>query len=714
MLKTLPMLALLRGRLLLLLLSAAIGLLARPAAQAQRRPTKRIPAAASPSADTTSGGASATPSKAPAKPAIAPGTYRVRGLNSRVSRKLRLRPDGTPDFVFINRYPFFEDKKALKAISKSEKRRQYHQTRLLLEDYVAKFGPVNFEKNPDMLWRLGQLLERDSQTIKAKAYYRLALKHSRSDIKKVQLYYDSLEEKNQELYVPLKTYYELVEYRKNLNTFHPPKGVYTTMGDAINSKAPDYGPALAGHDSLLIFSSKRKRRGLTGVVDEDLYTSRREGVSWTDAEPLPKPINSPNNEGSACLSKDGKTIFFARCECSTCHGNCDLYTATRGKDGKWGTPKSLGPLVNSFGWDSQPTLSQGEDTLYFASDRLGGFGLSDIYYTHKLRNGQWSPAENAGPVINTRDNEVSPFYHPLYHVLYFSSRGQLLNFGDFDIYKTYRVGGRWQEPKNIGPLVNGKGSEYYFTIDRESKNLYYARSEATELNNLDLYSFPLPMEAQPLATTKVEGTLLDSVSSKPLKGIVSIIDTDNGIEVASKFIRADGTFDFELIEGSHYAMLIQSNDFFSVEKQFELKGDTVMTLLTNSIDYRLPLIFKNLEFEQGKAAVLPAMQTTLDRIALFMVDHPTFRLSIAGHTDTSGDPEVNEKLSQDRAEAIRRYIERKGKLSPNRIESFGYGSSRPLKDEVSEADAKVNRRVEFKLMKPETGEQPADGGGFGK
>ncbi|MCI1189061.1 OmpA family protein [Hymenobacter sp. DH14] len=694
--------------LLVVLLGGSLGI---NAAVAQRQPVKKVPAAASPSADTTSGGASAAPRKMPtASPASTRPTYRVRALSGRTSRKLHLRPDGTPDFVNINKYPFFEDKKALRAIAKAEKKRQYHQARLLLEDYVAKFGPTNFAKNTDMIWHLGQLLQRDSQTVKAKAYYRLALKHSRADTKRIQLYYDSLEQKETPLYVPLKTYYDLVEYRKNLNTFHPPKGVYTSMGDAINSKAPDYGPALGGNDSLLIFSSKRHRRGLTGVVDEDLYTSHREGVSWTDAEPLPKPINSPKNEGSACLSKDGRTIFFARCECATCHGNCDLYTATRGKDGKWSTPKSLGPLVNSPAWDSQPTLSQNEDTLYFASDRLGGFGLSDIYFTHKLRNGQWSPAENMGPVINTRENEVSPFYHPLYHVLYFSSRGQLLNFGDFDIYKTYKVGGRWQEPKNIGPLVNGKGSEYYFTIDRESKNLYYARSEAQELNNLDLYSFPLPMEAQPLATTKVEGTLIDSVSNKPLNGIVSIIDTDNGVEVASKFIRPDGTFDFELMEGSHYAMLIQSPDFFSVEKQFALRGDTVMTLLTNSIDYKLPLIFKNLEFEAGKSTVLASMYPTLDRIAVFMVDHPTFRLSIAGHTDSRGDPEVNEKLSQDRAEAIRKYIERKGKLQLNRIESFGYGSFKPLKDELTEADAKVNRRVEFRLIKPD-GDKPADGGG---
>ncbi len=684
-------------------------------AQAQRRAPRAIPPAASPSQDTTSGGASARPATRPAAAnkatKVPAAAYRVRSLSSRTSRKLHLRPDGTPDFVNINKYNFYEDKKALRAIAKAERRRQYHQARLLLEDYVARFGPANFARNTGMLWRVGQLLERDSQTVKAKAYYRLALKHHRTDITKVQLYYDSLEQKNEQLYVPMKVYYDLVEYRKNINTFHPPKGVYTSMGDAINSKAPDYGPALAGNDTVLLFSSKRKRRGLTSTVDEDLYTSRKEGTFWTDAEPLPKPINSGYNEGSACFSKDGRTIFFARCECPGCHSNCDLFTATKGTNGKWSVPKSLGEQVNSPSWDSQPTLSQSGDTLYFASDRLGGFGLSDIYFTRKLKNGQWSAAENVGPVVNTRENEVSPFYHPLYHVLYFSSRGQLLNFGDFDIYKTYRLGGRWQEPKNIGPLVNGKGSEYYFTIDSQSKNLYYARSEATDLNNLDLYSFPLPMEAQPLATTKVEGTLVDSVTQSPLKGVVSVIDTDNGIEVASKYLRADGSFDFELIEGAHYALLIQSDNFFSVEKQFALTGDTTMTLFTNSINYKLPLIFKNIEFEAGKATILPAMHPTLDRIAVFMVDHPTFRLSIAGHTDTSGDPDVNEKLSQDRAQAIRRYIEAKGKLPDTRIESFGYGSTRPLKDELSEVDARVNRRVEFRLLKPEGSEGKADPAG---
>ncbi|WP_324676352.1 OmpA family protein [Hymenobacter sp. GOD-10R] len=631
-----------------------------------------------------------------------------RKLTGKASARLRLHPDATPDFPNVNRLAYYQNKKELKAIQKAEKRHNWVQARNLLTAYVGQFGIQNFYKDTPLLWRLGQLWERTGNEEKAKAYFRLALKHRRQDLKKVQLYYDSLEQKTADFYVPLKVYYDLVEYRKSITAFRPPKGVYTSMGDAINSKAEDYGPTINSDAGMFIFSSKRKMRGINGVIDEDLYTSRKEGVSWTDAEPLPKPINSSYNEGSACITKDGHTIYFARCECPNCHGNCDLFVSTF-KDGQWSVPKSLGTQVNSSAWDSQPTLSPSEDTLYFASDRLGGFGLSDIWYTHKLKNGQWARAENMGPVVNTRESEVSPYFHPLYNVLYFSSRGQLLNYGDFDIYKTYRVQGRWQEPRNIGPLVNGKGSEYYFTIDGESKNLYYARSETQDMKNLDLYSFPLPMEAQPLATTRVEGSLIDSLTNKPLNGTISIIDTDNGIEVASKYVRPDGSFDFDLIEGSHYVMLIQSPESFSVQKQFVLKGDTVMKLLSNSIDYKLPLIFKNIEFDAGKATIRPSMHSTLDRIALFLGENPSFRLSISGHTDSNGDPDVNEKLSQDRAESIRRYIEQKGKLQPNRIESMGYGSTQPLKAEVTEEDARINRRVEFRLIKPD-GDKPAEGG----
>jgi len=618
-----------------------------------------------------------------------------------VRHKLTPTAEVALDFPNLNKIPYYKDKKKLRAISRLEKKQEWAKALPLLQEYVSNFGIENFYKNTPLLWRLAQLHEHTGDLNRAKALYRLVLKHHRADIRKVQKYYDSLNTNTQDTYVPLKYYYEMVEYRKSLKTFQPPKGVYTNMGSEINSPYEDYGPVITTQSDQIIFSSKRERRpGLKNTPNEDLYYSANSAGYWEAAKSFGKPVNSIYNEGSACISKDGNTLYFTRCECPDCHGNCDLFVATRLKSGKWGNIKNLGATVNSSAWDSQPSLSKNEDTLFFASDRLGGFGLSDIYFTAKLKNGRFGTAQNMGPIINTRENEVSPFFHPLYQVLYFSSRGQLLNFGDFDIYKTYRVNGRWQEPRNIGPLVNGKGSEYYFTIDQESKNLYYARSEEQDLKNLDLFSFPLPMEAHPLAVTHLQGALLDSVTNKPMSGIISIIDLDNGIEVASKYTREDGSFDFDLIDNSKYMMLIQSPEFFTIEKEFDLKQDTIFKIMTSAIDYSIPLIFTNIEFDDEQAIIKPSMESILDRIVLFLADHPTYGLEINGHTDRRGDPDLNLKLSQKRADAIRDYIVDKGKLARGRIEAWGYGSSDPIKEEITEEDKKINRRVEFKLIKP--------------
>ncbi|MGV3588979.1 MAG: OmpA family protein [Adhaeribacter sp.] len=617
------------------------------------------------------------------------------------TRQLTPKAEIAPDFPNLNKIPYYENRRQKGAIRKLERRKDWQKSLPLLQAYVSNFGVENFYKDTPMLWQLGQLYERTGDKARATAYYRLALKHHRSDVKKIPQYYDSLETGQKALYVPLKHYYELVEYRKGISAFQPPKGVYTNMGPSINSKHEDYAPVITPDQKQLIFSSKRvRRKDIQSTPNEDLFYTINQDGYWDEAKSFGKPVNSIYNEGSACLTKDGQTLYFTRCDCPNCHGNCDIFVATKLKDGSWGNIRNLGASVNSSAWDSQPSLSKNEDTLYFASDRLGGFGLSDIYFTYKLRNGRWAPALNAGPVINTRESEVSPFFHPLYQVLYFSSRGQLLNYGDFDIYKTYRVNGRWQEPRNIGPLVNGKGSEYYFTIDSSSKNLYYARSEPDDLKNLDLYSFPLPMEAHPLAVTHLEGTLIDSVTNKPLQGIISIIDLENGIEVASKYLRDDGSFDFDLIDENRYMMIIQSPDYFSVEKKFDLKQDTLFKIMTSVIDYSLPLIFKNIEFEEKSAQVKPSMEGILDRIVLFLADHPDFKLKISGHTDTSGDPDFNLDLSQKRADAIKKYIMSKGKFTESRIEAWGYGSSEPLKEENTEEDRRINRRVEFKIIKP--------------
>lgn len=643
----------------------------------------------------------------------------------------KYQADKTGKKVTINHY---YDLDKIEKIKKLENSGAYEALLPVLEDYVRNFAVQNFYKDTYILWRLAELYEKFERHREARAVYRLVLKHHNTDLaQEIEQYYSKKQEyedltvNERDYYVPLDFYYELVEYRKAVDTLRPPKSVLLNMGELVNKKGvPDYAPTI--HENMMIFTRRQvdaSHIGHTKSYEEHLYYSIVYGDFWDEAVEIGQPINSKCKEGSACLSNDGKTLIFARCaekgktniDCRECLGSCDLYSSTLTEDSTWTKPLNLGENVNSEAWDSQPTLSHTGDTLYFASNRLGGFGLSDIYFCVKQKDGSWSKAQNMGPVINTRGQEISPFYHPVYDVLYFSSNWQLLNFDEgktnrrtrtFDIYKAYHKYGFWNEPKNIGPLVNGQDNENYFAIDKESKNLYYARTEegATDPNITDLYSFPLPMEAQPTATVKLKGLLTDSETGDPLKGIVSIIDLKSGIEVAPKNVRPDGTYEFDLIDQQNYLLVVQGDDFFRIEKLFYLDGDTEVDTEAEHIKNK-KLQFSTIVFENGKARILPEMEKDLWNVINFLLDNPNFDLKIAGHTDSDGNANLNTKLSQDRADAIKRFIVENGYIAAERIEAKGYGSTQPIRSpEVTEEDKRINRRVEFEIFYVDPKDRP--------
>jgi outer membrane protein OmpA-like peptidoglycan-associated protein len=254
----------------------------------------------------------------------------------------------------------------------------------------------------------------------------------------------------------------------------------------------------------------------------------------------------------------------------------------------------------------------------------------------------------------------------------------------------------WTEPKNIGPLVNGVGSEYYFTIDSESKDLYYARSEEDDKKNLDLFSFNVPMEAQPEATAQLKGSL-KGTKGEPMKGIVSVIDLDQGVEVAPKFLREDGSFDFSLINKRNYLLIIQGDEFFRVEELFFMNGDKEINKIAEPIESKIA--FESLEFENGKANILQSMHSDLAKLGNFLTDHPELKLKISGHTDSAGKEESNLKLSQARADAIKKYLNHEFKIDLNRITAIGYGSAKPAAKEITDDHKQINRRVEFEISR---------------
>ena len=603
------------------------------------------------------------------------------------------------NFPNVNKIKFYDQESALMRINRLEQSLAGEELYTSLKSYVANFGIENFSANTPLIWKLARLSEKYGPRGEAILLYKLVLKHYRknTDIHKVRMEYDSIATEKKENYVPLQQYYDLVAFRKEIDTLRPPQGVLMKMGEWVNSDKADYGPTIGNLDHLLLFTSKRNSlMTIERTYNEDLFFTKKEDGQWMEAQSF-KTINTAYNEGSACLSKDGKNLYFARCNSPDSYGNCDIFEATLTADSVWGNVRNMGVNVNTIAWDSHPSLSHSGDTLFFSSDRLGGFGLADIYFAVKGADGKWQKALNLGPIINTRGNEVSPFFHHRYNVLYFSSDGHTLNFGDFDIYKSYRQEINWGEPKNVGPLVNGQGSEYYFTIDSESSQLFYARSDESDIENLDLHTFPVPMEAQPTAVARLTGSLVNSQTKKPFTGIVSVIDMDKGVEVAPKFLRPDGSFDFELINKRNYLLIIQGEDFFRIEELFFMDGDTEMHRETDPIESKIA--FASLEFENGKADILPLMHADLDKLANFLIDHPDFSLDISGHTDSQGSEDSNLRLSQARADAIKAYLIYEFRIDAARITATGYGSSKPLVEEQDDDDRKLNRRVEFAIQR---------------
>jgi flagellar motor protein MotB len=620
-------------------------------------------------------------------------------------------------FPHLNDYPRYDGREYIKRIIKAEETQDLDALDTLLSNFIGHWGIANFSENVEFLWKAGQVKELLGDTVASALYYEIGLRNQRPWKPQVKIHFDSLKAQKNVEWVDLQFYYKILEARRKIDPLIPPKGVMLNMGPKINSERPDYAPFMHPSDSVLIFTSRRDEEIVIDDINErkneDLYFVEKGFIdgTWSYAQRFSGIINSPYNEGSATLSPEGRTLYFTRCDEPTGFGSCDIYVADF-IGGDWTNIRNIGPNVNSAEWDSHPNVTPDGKSLYFTSNRKGGFGKSDLYVTHRLEDGTWTKAENLGPTINTIEDEVTPFFHQVNSTLYFSSTGHLKNLGGYDIYKARWLEDHYENPKNVGPLVNSKSNEYYFSIDGKGTRLFYASAKKDEhkaeyKQNFDLYSFPMPMEARPDAIVTLRGYLIDSISGNPVTGIVLVIDRDQGIEVAPKHINKYGYFEFDLINNHKYDIYIQGENFLTIKEEVALSGDTTFTEITKSFDAGKPMVFENLEFEDDSYELNAQIEPKLNYLVGFLKKYPMFRLEVKGHTDSDGDAKYNLELSRKRAAIIRRYIIKAGEFGEDLITAQGFGETRPLVANDNDAHKNMNRRVEFELWLDQTYQGPA-------
>ena len=479
-------------------------------------------------------------------------------------------------------------------------------------------------------------------------------------------------------------------------TTNPLKDHSPTNLTEINSSQSDFAPFVVTDGRMVFFASSRPG----GNGGEDIYFSRLEKGFWTTPQNVGVPVNSKYNEAAVCLSPDGEEMFITICGGSDSYGGCDIYVSSR-KGNMWTEPKNLGQKVNSTWWDGHPTLSPSGDTLYFASDRFGGFGGLDIYYTYKTLKG-WSKPSNLGFPINNARDQTSPFLHIDGKTLYFSSAGHG-GLGGLDVAMSRldSITNKWNEPLNIGPPVNTSGNDYFFSVPGSGEFIYFASDRQAGYGGFDLYSFPLESWQKPQVVATLIGKVVDSETNAAVVLADVKIErlSDGKIMQELKTDSLSGKFFVVLPAGEMYGISVSAEGYAFSSENYEIKiqegyNELSHTFKLNKVKVGSVVQLANLFFDFAKWELRKESESELKRVQDLLKKYPEMKIEVQGFADSVGNAEFNKKISTFRAKAVADWLTWNG-TNKDRVSYKGFG------EEVlgtSEEAMQASRRVQFQIM----------------
>ena len=418
-----------------------------------------------------------------------------------------------------------------------------------------------------------------------------------------------------------------------------------------------------------------------------------------------------NHEGALVITKDGQTIYFTgnnvKSNDRTAYGkrgtsNLKIYRAKL-VNGKWSRIEDLSINDKNFS-TGHPTLSVDEKTLYFVSDRQGGYGKTDLYSVHINSDGSFGPVTNLGHRINTAGREMFPFVAQD-STLYFSSDGYINNnLGLLDIYKSDILKKGISDEviiKNLGEPFNSGYDDFSFYSITNEKSGYLSSNRPGGKGKDDIYAFTSEVCKQRLL-----GKTYDRLSNDILPEVTVKLMDESGNVLDSTISDKDGMYMFKVIEcGKEYTIT-------GSKEKHDPDTKTIVTTKIPDEDVRVNLYLIPYEikinpiyFDYDKSFIRPDAATELNKVVKIMRDYPNMIIKIESHTDSRGKDAYNMGLSDRRAKSTRDYIISQGIVS-NRIESAkGFGESRlvnrctnELRKVCSEAEHQENRRSRFIIV----------------
>lgn len=484
----------------------------------------------------------------------------------------------------------------------------------------------------------------------------------------------------------------------------------------VNSEYNELNPLLSPDGKTLYFGRQNHPGNIGGVKDkEDIwYSELDDDGNWTLAKNMGSQFNnkSPNFINAISTTPDGKSVVMIL-------GNkyvdgkkkmeAGVSISTKVGD-QWTKPVGL-KITDDYNYSDKANyfLANNRKTLVMSVQREDTRGDRDLYVSFMLPDSTWTKPLHMGNVINTIAEESSPFVAIDDKTLYFSSKG-FSGFGGSDIYVSRRLDDtwtNWSEPENLGPTINTPLEDLFFNIPLKSDYAYFSRGVSE--NNTDIFRVSLPVLRSPEPWITVTGRLVDSKTGKPLAAKVVYQRLPDGTDLGITQSKPDkGDYEINLPGGELYAIRAEAAGYVSESRTLDLRDLSVdkkvdanfvlRAIEVVPIEKEAIIRLNTILFDFAKAELKPDAFPELERVVELMRARPAMVIEVGGHTDNIGSDEFNQNLSEQRANAVLKFIVSKG-IHKGRVTAVGYGEKKPrVSNDDEESGRELNRRVEFRII----------------
>jgi outer membrane protein OmpA-like peptidoglycan-associated protein len=479
----------------------------------------------------------------------------------------------------------------------------------------------------------------------------------------------------------------------------------------VNTKFTEVRPVISPDGNTLYFARQFHPDNTAGKGDEqDIWYSASAGKhKWKEAIKTKQPLNNRDPTGVCSVTPDGNTLLLINTYNHDGTVNNDGSSISyKTKDG-WSFPAKVN-VQNYYNKSKDVVdmcLANNGKILLMAVQRDDGQGSQDLFVSFAQKFGVWSKPLNLGPVLNTKGADFAPFLASDNKTLYFASDGHG-GYGKSDIFYTKRLDDtwtNWSKPLNLGPVINTADWDAYYSLSAAADYAYFVSTRAGAIQgSKDIFRIEIGEDARPEPVMMITGRVINIETQQPMQARITYQSLEDGVELGTaQSDPATGEYRIVLPKGITYAFMAEAEGFIGVNENITVE-DTIQYSEVKRDLYMVPfevgqkVQLNNIFFERSKYYLRTTSYPELNRLVKIMKEYPSVEILIEGHTDNQGNPALNKQLSLDRVNEVKRYLVGKG-IDKKRMVTKGLGDTKPLASNATEESRKLNRRVEFTIIK---------------